>query len=57
MRQGKDVTAMLPYLSRYMGHASFDSTCYYVHTSPDFLDAYAEITANSQSLLPEAGFG
>ncbi len=57
MRQGKDVTAMLPYLSRYMGHASFDSTYYYVHTSPDFLDAYAEITANSQSLLPEVGFG
>jgi integrase len=57
MRQGKDVTAMLPYLSRYMGHASFDSTYYYIHTSPDFLDAYAEITANSQSLLPEVGFG
>src|SRR6266699_1295421 len=57
MRQGKDVTAMLPYLSRYMGHASFDSTYYYVHTAPDFLDAYAEITANSQSLLPEVGFG
>jgi integrase len=57
MRQGKDVTAMMPYLSRYMGHASFDSTYYYIHTSPDFLDAYAEITANSQSLLPEVGFG
>jgi integrase len=57
MRQGKDVTAMLPYLSRYMGHASFDSTYYYIHTSPDFLDAYAENTANSQSLLPEVGFG
>ena len=26
MRQGKDVAAMLPYLSRYMGHATFDST-------------------------------
>ena len=32
--QGKDVHAMLPYLSRYMGHASFDSTYYYIHTSP-----------------------
>jgi integrase len=57
MRQGKDVAAMLPYLSRYMGHATFDSTYYYIHTSPDFLDAYADITANSQSLLPEVGFG
>ncbi len=57
MRQGKDVAAMLPYLARYMGHASFDSTYYYIHTSPDFLDAYADITRESQSLLPEVGFG
>jgi integrase len=56
MRQGKDVSAMLPYLSRYMGHATFDGTYYYIHTSPDFMDAYAEITRQSQSLLPEAGF-
>jgi integrase len=57
MRQGKDVAAMLPYLSRYMGHATFDSTYYYIHTSPDFMDAYAQITRNSQSVLPEVGFG
>jgi integrase len=56
MSQGTDVAAMLPYLSRYMGHATFDSTYYYIHTSPDFMDAYAEITRNSQSLLPEVGF-
>lgn len=56
MRQGVDVTAMLPYLARYMGHASVDSTYYYVHTSPDFMHAYADITARRQSLLPEVGF-
>ena len=56
-REGKDVNAMLPYLSRYMGHASFDSTYYYIHTSPDFMDAYAQITQDSQALLPEVGFG
>ena len=55
-RGGKDVTAMLPYLARYMGHASIESSYYYIHTSPDFLDAYADITAESQSLLPEVGF-
>ncbi len=54
--QGKDVTAMLPYLARYMGHASIESSYYYIQTSPDFLDAYAEITADRQSLLPEVGF-
>lgn len=56
MAQGKDVTALLPYLSRYMGHASFESTYYYVHTSPDFMHAYADIAGTSQSLLPQVGF-
>ena len=56
MTQGKDVAAMQPYLSRYMGHATFESTYYYVHTSPDFMDAYAQITRGSASLLPEVGF-
>ena len=56
MRQGTDVTAMLPYLARYMGHASVDSTYYYIHTSPDFMGDYAHITAKSGSLLPEVGF-
>jgi integrase len=55
-RQGTDVTAMLPYLARYMGHASIESSYYYIHTSPDFMRAYAHITAESQSLLPEVGF-
>lgn len=47
---------MLPYLARYMGHASVDSTYYYIHTSPDFMDAYADITGKARSLLPEVGF-
>ena len=29
---------------------------YYIHTSPDFMHAYAHITDTSQSLLPEVGF-
>jgi integrase len=53
---GRDVTAMLPYLARYMGHAGIESSYYYIHTSPEFMDAYAHITAASQSLLPEVGF-
>ncbi len=57
MIQGKDGTALLPYLSRYMGHAGFESTYYYVHTSPDFLRGYAELTTTtSASLLPQVGF-
>lgn len=53
---GQDVAAMLPYLSRYMGHGSFESTYYYVHTSPDFMNAYARITDERASILPEVGF-
>ena len=56
MAQGTDVTAMLPYLARYMGHATIESTYYYIHTSPDFMDAYADITSQTQSVLPEVGF-
>lgn len=56
MAQGIDVTAMLPYLARYMGHATIDSTYYYIHTSPDFMDSYADITSRTQSVLPEVGF-
>ena len=56
MAQGKDVMAMLPYLARYMGHADIESSFYYIHTSPEFLHAYAHLTAASESLLPEVGF-
>ncbi len=55
--QGRDVNAMLPYLARYMGHAGIESSYYYIHTSPGFMDAYQQITAKlSGALLPEAGF-
>jgi len=55
--EGRDVAAMLPYLARYMGHASIQASYYYIHTSPDFMDAYAQITAQISTLvLPEVGF-
>lgn len=54
--EGLDVNAMLPYLSRYMGHASIDSTLYYMHTSPDFMASFAGIVRQSETLLPEVGF-
>lgn len=53
---GVDVMAMLPYLSAFMGHATIESTFYYIHTSPDFMDGYADLTAAAGSLLPEVGF-
>ena len=56
MADGIDVAAMLPYLSAYMGHATVESTYYYIHTSPDFMDGYADLTRETASLLPEVGF-
>ena len=56
MAGGINVVAMLPYLSAYMGHATVESTYYYIHTSPGFMNAYAHITRGSSSVLPEAGF-
>lgn len=56
MAEGIDVNAMLPYLARYMGHASLQSTYYYIHTSPDFMNGYADIVREGQGILPEVGF-
>lgn len=57
MVDGVEVGATLPYLQLYMGHAGIDSTYYYVHTSPDFMHAYTEVTRHAgERLLPEVGF-
>ena len=54
--EGKNIEALLPYLARYMGHATFDSTYYYIHTSPDFMSGYASDVARLESLIPEVDF-
>jgi len=41
--EGKDIMALLPYLSTYMGHADFTSTLYYVHLLPERLRKSAGI--------------
>lgn len=37
IHEGKSVSAMLPYLSGYMGHASLNATAYYIHLVPEHL--------------------
>lgn len=51
--EGKNVYAMLPYLMRYMGHASLESTYYYIHLIPDYFSHYATLTASMAALIPE----
>ena len=51
--EGKEIHAMLPYLMRYMGHSSLESTYYYIHLIPDFFPQYRDLTASAADLIPE----
>lgn len=37
VNEGKDVSALAPYLSAYMGHTEFSATLYYIHLIPERL--------------------
>lgn len=50
---GMDMNAMLPYLMRYMGHASVNQTLYYFHFVPDFYSTYRTMAAGSDDIIPE----
>ena len=50
---GKNVNAMLPYLMRYMGHGSLDSTYYYIHLVPDFFASFGKLTESLEDIIPE----
>lgn len=56
MREGKDVKAMIPYLSAYMGHSQISSTYYYIHFVPELLEEMAGFDFSAaEYLLPEVG--
>lgn len=54
MREGRDLNAMLPYLSAYMGHAQLSDTYYYIHLVPGLLEEMSGFAFSSaEALLPE----
>lgn len=56
MQEGKDLNAMLPYLSAYMGHAQLSDTYYYIHLVPGLLEEMSGLAfSSSEALLPEVG--
>jgi len=56
MREGKDLNAMLPYLSAYMGHAQLSDTYYYIHLVPGLLEEMSGFAFSSaEAFLPEVG--
>jgi len=54
MREGKDISAALPYLSAYMGHVQLSDTYYYIHLVPGLLESMSGFDfAAFADLLPE----
>jgi len=54
MMEGKDLTAMIPYLSAYMGHAKLTDTYYYIHLVPGLFENMAGFDYSVfEKLLPE----
>ena len=51
-----DVNAMLPYLSRYMGHSGIVSTDYYLHLVPEFFQTFCEKVRSTEAVLPEVDY-
>ncbi|MCL2400891.1 MAG: site-specific integrase [Defluviitaleaceae bacterium] len=56
IREGKDVNAMVAYLSKYMGHSSIECTYYYIHLVPHFFKDYASVVKNLADVLPEVEY-
>jgi hypothetical protein len=55
MREGKDLYAVMPYLSAYMGHAKLTETFYYIHLVPGMLETMSEFKYESAAdIFPEA---
>lgn len=54
MREGKDLSVMIPYLSEYMGHTRLSHTHYYIHLVPGMLESMSGIDYHRfEELLPE----
>jgi len=53
VEEGRDLDAMIPYLSSYMGHENFSSTYYYTHLMPDRLARLGFTYADD--IIPEVG--
>ena len=54
MKEGIDVTARLPYLSAYLGHAQLSDTAYYIHLIPGIFESMTDFSLSKrENLLPE----
>lgn len=54
---GTDVGAMMPYLSKYVGHKDLQSTYYYIHASEQLRDVIARYDVTGSAAIPEVSHG
>jgi len=52
MDEGKDISRMMPYLSRQLGHSSVDGTQYYYHTSIASIPIINKFDKMSKKVIP-----
>lgn len=53
LEEGKDLEVMMPYLSKYMGHASIEGTHYYYHQIKSIFPTILKRDSTSQKIIPE----
>lgn len=54
MREGKNLSAMVPFLSAYMGHTELSDTYYYIHLVPGQFETMSGYDGSSlEQLIPE----
>ena len=53
MKEGKDFKAMMPYLSRYLGHTSIDETQYYYHQVVSAFEIVRKHDSIADRVIPE----
>ena len=53
IQEGKDLTHMMPYLSRYLGHKTAEETHYYYHLAAAATEIIREYDVQSQKVIPE----
>lgn len=53
LEQGLDFTQMLPYLSKYLGHNSFNETFYYYHYAEEAANTIRKMDTVTDKVIPE----
>jgi integrase/recombinase XerD len=53
MNEDKDFQAMMPYLSRYLGHTSIDETQYYYHQDISAFEIVRKHDTVADRVIPE----